>query len=116
MRFRPLALSIGAPVLALAWLPTAIAADQDSAAGLLNPNRQDQAIVLRGFDAGRPLLGASDGVPLADKDVCYTIRSYKVKPTERIKDDESMAAGYSTCEMSWAYRIRSAGATVSTRK
>ncbi len=40
--------------------------------------------------------------------ICYTMRSYKVKPKERFAENESARAGYSTCEMASAYRLRSA--------
>jgi hypothetical protein len=41
-------------------------------------------------------------------DVCYTMRSYKVKRTERLADNESGQRGYSTCEMASSYHVRSA--------
>jgi hypothetical protein len=40
--------------------------------------------------------------------VCYTMRTYKVKPQERFAENESARAGYSKCEMASAYRLRSA--------
>lgn len=43
-------------------------------------------------------------------DVCYTIRSYKVRRTERLRDNQSGMRGYSTCEMASDYRVRSADA------
>src|SRR5579864_2409069 len=43
-------------------------------------------------------------------DVCYTMRSYKVKRTERLRDDQSGRRGYTTCEMAASYRVRSAKA------
>jgi hypothetical protein len=43
----------------------------------------------------------------ANKDVCYTMRSYKVKRTERLGDSQSGVRGYSTCEMASSYRLRS---------
>src|SRR5579864_6139909 len=44
----------------------------------------------------------------ANQDVCYTMRSYKVKPTERLDDSQHSLRGYSTCEMASSYRLRSA--------
>src|SRR5690349_17160930 len=38
--------------------------------------------------------------------VCLTMRSYKVKRTERLSDNESGMRGYSTCEMARNYDIR----------
>jgi len=51
------------------------------------------------------------GLSLADVngDVCYTMRTYKLKPTERIRDQENFR-GYSECEMASDFQIRSAEA------
>lgn len=53
-----------------------------------------------------------DGLSLANVhgDVCYTLRTYKVKPTERIRDHENPLQGYSECEMASDFHIRSAEA------
>jgi hypothetical protein len=49
--------------------------------------------------------------PLAG--VCFTMRSYKVKRTERFRDDESAATAYSTCQVGLGYTVRSVdGATL----
>ena len=48
-------------------------------------------------------------------DVCYTIRSYKVKRTERLTDNQDGVRGYSTCEMASSYRLRSADSKASVR-
>jgi len=116
MRLGPLVICFGSAVVALTSSLTAFAADQNSAASVSSSSGPDQAIVLPGPDSSKPLRNRNAGVPLADKDVCYTIRSYKVKPTERIKDGESVAAGYSTCEIASSYRIRSADARGTGRK
>jgi len=52
------------------------------------------------------------GLSLADVNgnVCYTMRSYKVKPTERIRDQENFFRDYSECEMASDFQIRSAEA------
>jgi hypothetical protein len=47
-----------------------------------------------------------DPNPLAD--TCFTMRTYKVKPTERLRENESGSTEYSTCQMGSNYRIRSA--------
>jgi len=43
-------------------------------------------------------------------DVCYTMRTYKMKPTERTRDHENLFRDYSECEMASNYQIRSAEA------
>ena len=40
--------------------------------------------------------------------VCFTMRTYKVKPTERLQDGEIGLRGYSTCQMGSKYGVRSA--------
>ena len=49
-------------------------------------------------------------------DVCYTMRSYKVKRTERLADNETDHRGYSTCEMASSYHVRSADAQAKKQK
>ena len=39
--------------------------------------------------------------------VCFTMRTFKVKPTERLQDENGMR-GYSTCQMGSEYRVRNA--------
>lgn len=43
-------------------------------------------------------------------DVCYTMRTYKVKPSERIREHENLFRGYSECEVASNFQIRSAEA------
>ena len=51
------------------------------------------------------------GVSLAtDGEVCYAMRSYKVKPTERLRDYENFSRGYSECVMASNFQSRSAEA------
>ena len=45
-------------------------------------------------------------------DVCYTMRTYKVKRTERLTDRQRSLRGYATCEMAGNYRLHSADASV----
>ena len=45
-----------------------------------------------------------------DRNVCYTMRTYMVKPSERLLDDESGFRGYSSCQLASSYRVRSADA------
>ena len=47
-------------------------------------------------------------------DVCYTMRTYKVKHKEHFADGESGSRGYSTCELASNYQVRSAIAHVET--
>lgn len=70
----------------------------------LAPDAQDRRPLAR--------VGTPRGVSLADgsSDVCYTLRTYKVKPTERIRDHENSFRGYSECEMASTFQIRSAEA------
>jgi len=57
----------------------------------------------------RKLGSRSPGIALdANGDVCYTMRSFKVKPKERFAESEDASAGYSTCEMASSFRVRSA--------
>lgn len=53
-----------------------------------------------------------NGLSLADVngDVCYTMRTYKVKPSERMRDRENLFRGYSECAMASNFEIRSAEA------
>jgi hypothetical protein len=71
---------------------------------VFEPNAQDRVPLAR--FRKRP------GRSLADVngDVCYTMRTYKVKPTERIRDRENLFQGYSECEMASSFQIRSAEA------
>jgi len=39
--------------------------------------------------------------------VCFTMRTYKVKPTERLQDGEIGLRGYSTCQIGSKYSVRS---------
>jgi hypothetical protein len=49
-------------------------------------------------------------------EVCYTMRSYKVKRTERLADNESGHRGYSTCERASGYHLRSADTPAKKQK
>ena len=49
-------------------------------------------------------------------DVCYTMRSYKVKRAERLADNESEHRGYTTCEMASSYHVRSANGEAKKQK
>jgi len=70
----------------------------------LGPDAQDRTPVAH--------LRARPGRSLADVngDVCYTLRTYMVKPAERTRDDENSFRGYSECETASTFQIRSAEA------
>ncbi|HEY4054384.1 MAG TPA: hypothetical protein VGL74_11600 [Terriglobales bacterium] len=42
------------------------------------------------------------------RDVCYTMRMYKVKATERLNENETGTRGFSTCQFARDYQLRSA--------
>jgi hypothetical protein len=64
-------------------------------------------------DSNQP---AATVVPLAklDDGLCYTMRLYKLKRTERVSEGETVSRGYSTCELASNYQFRSAVAHVRT--
>jgi hypothetical protein len=52
-------------------------------------------------------------VPLnASNDVCYTLRTYKVRRTERLSDNENGQRSYTTCQFAVDFQFRSADARV----
>jgi hypothetical protein len=53
------------------------------------------------------LISPGGDLVAGDANVCYTMRSYKVKRTERLAANESGVTGYSTCEMAATYKLRS---------
>jgi len=72
----------------------------------IRPDTKSGALQLRA-----PQLGVESRAN-ANESVCYTMRSYKVKRTERLDDNQSGVRGYSTCEMASSYRLRSADSKV----
>jgi hypothetical protein len=78
--------------------------DSQSLASHQNPIQSER------FDVTRHqfgLLSPGGDLGAMDANVCYTMRSYKVKRTERLNDNESGVTGYSTCEMASTYKLRS---------
>jgi hypothetical protein len=63
----------------------------------------DALMILRLGSRGQGI----DLSPFAD--VCFTMRTYKVKPTERLQDGEGGSRGYSICQMGSGYKVRTAG-------
>ena len=68
---------------------------------------------------GLPVLSLADSVKAErtrrtrmginpDANVCFTMRSYKMKRAERLANNEHGLTGYSTCEMGSSFRLRSA--------
>lgn len=55
-------------------------------------------------DPGMPV----DPQVLVNRNLCYTMRTYKVSPSERLPDNESGFKGYSSCQLASTYRFRSA--------
>jgi hypothetical protein len=73
------------------------------ASSLITPtSNADDAVILRMGSRGQPI----ELSPFAG--VCFTMRTYKVKPTERLRDNESGTTEYSTCQMGSNYKIRPA--------
>jgi hypothetical protein len=80
-------------------------------------SHQNSALSER-FDATRHqfgLLDPSGDLGAGEANVCYTMRSYKVKRTERLNDNESGVTGYSICEMASTYKLRSQSARLHRR-
>ena len=78
-----------------------IAQTRSGASSLIAPHDTDAPVVVRMGPRGQ-------GIELSQfAGVCFTMRSYKVKPTERLRDGESASTGYSTCEMGSNYKVRS---------
>jgi len=98
--------------------PPSLNATQNELFALANDSPQSGRSVLtspfKHSDASSGVLHLRDVQPedrsLADVngDVCYTMRSYKVKRTERLADNETDHRGYSTCEMASSYHVRAA--------
>jgi len=74
--------------------------------GESTPVTGQDGFVLRAPDGSVPAALSPSLNPQGN--VCYSMRSYKVKPKERFAENESGRVGYSTCEMASAYRLRSA--------
>jgi hypothetical protein len=56
--------------------------------------------------AGQKVLTLAPGT--LDGTVCLTLRTYRVKRTERLSENESGMIGYSNCQMASKFRVRSA--------
>jgi hypothetical protein len=98
---------------------SARAADQGSQATTLTTpllaGSGDQAALLQSPFANSPfakhmlsygLLKPDTLEPDANDNVCYTMRSYKVKRKERFAEGERGPTGYSTCQSASSFHIR----------
>lgn len=83
--------------LTLAVCASAIAADKPS------PDSTPASAVTSVPSAG---FGSLSLLSSRERDLCYTMRTYKVKRTEHLADGESGRHGYSTCEFAANYQIR----------
>lgn len=107
MRFQLLLLTAG---MLLASSSVAAAGDKNEPAMVFDPPVADSSVASSGLATPRldaALLGRSKTTPLGEG-VCFTMRTYKVKPKERLQEGESASAGYATCQMASSYRFRSA--------
>jgi hypothetical protein len=84
--------------------PAVISSDSDSAlSSELTDFRESNSEIVR-WDRK-----ASWHLPLSPaRDVCYTMRTYKVKAIERLSDNENGSRGFSTCQFARDYQFRSA--------
>lgn len=109
---RPLGFLLTSVVL----LSAASAADNAAASGSASwpvargGSNASAVIVLDGADA--PIIVYTESGRRIDLNplggICFTMRTYKVKPTERLRDSESGSRGYSTCQMGADFKIRTA--------
>jgi hypothetical protein len=91
------------PVAASGQFRLAVVQPGSNAFSLIAPaGRPDESLIFFRMGRGQRI----QLIPFAG--VCFTMRTYKVKPAERLRDNESGAMGYSTCQIGSNYRIRSA--------
>jgi hypothetical protein len=119
MRFSTVLLSLGL----IFFASSAIAADEEQIAAstpggelLVNPDADLNALLSP--TPGNPSHTGREGVALGvdDGNVCFTMRSYKVKRAERLTDGERAQRSYTTCEMAGNYRLRTAVSNVKAEK
>ena len=72
----------------------------------------NEAKLSGGVYSGLDLTTETESRTQTNDDVCYTMRTYKVKRTERLTDRQRSLRGYATCEMAGNHRLRSADASV----
>lgn len=84
-----------------------------AAAQELTVPRANAAVASLSSQTASPVL-ATDRSPSARPKLdplnsgCFTMRVYKVKRTESVKDGESATRGYSTCEPGFQFQVRTA--------
>jgi len=52
--------------------------------------------------------GTIDFQALVNRDLCYTMRTYKVRPSEHMQENQSGFLGYSSCQQAPTFQFRSA--------
>jgi hypothetical protein len=113
---------VGFLFLPVVFMGTAMAADKASSAapsqqfGIVATQADSGAIALAApsydfvipqLDFKKYLQHRVELSPLAG--VCFTMRTYKVKRTERFRDNDRGTTAYSTCQLGSNYNVRSAG-------
>lgn len=117
---------LGFLLLSVVFVGTALAADKTTSTAASDQPRlsisqtglgattltlQPYEFVIAQLDRSKRVGQRVNLSPLAG--VCFTMRSYKVKRTERFREDESAATAYSTCQLGLSYEVRSVdGATL----
>lgn len=95
-------------VLAISAASTCFAGERDQAVSTTSGDAQTEAAAT--IDPSLTGYPSSTGYPnwAADtrRDVCYTIRAYRVKRTERLIDGHTANRGYSKCVMATDYTLR----------
>lgn len=81
---------------------------EPSAFGVAPSTRFPEEVLttLHALQVGRKVLTLVPGT--LDGNVCLTLRTYKVKRTERLSENESGMIGYSSCQMASKFQVRSA--------
>ncbi|SRR5258708_7737103 len=97
----------GTPATRSTQLRSAIAQRGSGAFSMIAPVNKTDAPLLVRMDRGQRI----ELSPFAG--VCFTIRTYKVERTERLREDENGTPEYSTCQAGSNYRIRSADGSTS---
>lgn len=89
-------------VLAISAASTCFAGERDQAVSTTSGDAQTEAAAT--IDPS--LTGYPNWAADTRRDVCYTIRAYRVKRTERLIDGQTANRGYSKCVMATDYTLR----------
>jgi len=90
----------------------ATASDNDNNEKASPATVSNDAKLSGGVYSGLDLTTETKSRTQTNDDVCYTMRTYKVKRTERLTDRQRSLRGYATCVMAGNYRLHSADAKV----